>query len=114
MAQVDPGKPQPPNRVENEVEPGPVDPGDPAVGVTGDVFTYRLVVVFIGFALILTVIFISLIRLDGGDIPDSLVSLGSAAIGALGGFLVPVAAKKIGSAGKAKDGARQKQKGGAK
>ena len=107
MTELDP-KGAPPARGGNDptlptepVEPAePTEPAQPApTGPAGDLFTYRLVVTFIGFALILVVMFIFLIRIDGGEIPDSLVSLGSGAIGALAGILGPVAAKKSGGGG---------------
>lgn len=60
---------------------------------------YRLVVSFLGVALILVVLGAFGVRVMGmlikdasGDIPDSLVAIGSGALGALAGLLAPSAA----------------------
>lgn len=56
-----------------------------------DVFIYRLVVTFLGLTVIGTVIggFILTFK-AGAEIPQGLVALGSAAVGALAGLLAPI------------------------
>lgn len=54
-----------------------------------DVWTYRVVVVALGIALILALTFAFVLRLNQLDIPDLLVALGSGAVGALAGLLNP-------------------------
>jgi len=55
-----------------------------------DTVVYRLVVISIGLALLIVVIGgLALVFMNGKDLPAALVSIGSAAIGALAGLLAP-------------------------
>lgn len=56
---------------------------------------YRLVVVFLGLAVVLTIIGGFALSLSSAtDIPQGLIALGSAAVGALAGLLAPSPAGK--------------------
>jgi hypothetical protein len=54
-----------------------------------DVWVYRMVVFSLGLTVLLSLIGGVILALCGKDIPEVLVALGSAAIGALAGLLVP-------------------------
>ena len=54
-----------------------------------DVWIYRLVVIALGLALLICVVAASLLAGYGKVIPELLVAIGSAAVGALTGLLAP-------------------------
>jgi hypothetical protein len=67
------------------------EPVNDKAAPTADVWTYRLVVIFLGVATLLAMggaIGISL-HTDGKNIPEILIALGSASVGALAGLLAP-------------------------
>jgi len=54
-----------------------------------DLLFYRIVVVTLGLAVVLTVLAMFVLSMYGKTIPEGLVALGSAAAGGLVGILVP-------------------------
>lgn len=55
-----------------------------------DSWIYRLVVSFLGLAMVFTIVALALLAVMGkSSIPDGLVAIGSAAVGALSGLLAP-------------------------
>jgi hypothetical protein len=59
-----------------------------------DTFVYRVTVIVLGVSIIAVIVaqlWISLVK-SSGDIPDGLIAIGSAAIGALAGILAPTPA----------------------
>ncbi len=86
-----------PDRLEQlKVEPGPVlfeaaaQAKAEASAFDNDPWLYRLVISFLGATVVLVVLGTLIVALfDGGDTPEALVALGSAAVGALAGILAP-------------------------
>src|SRR5687768_13634229 len=60
-----------------------------ATPLENDVWIYRTVVAVLGFTLIGTLIGGLALKYQGTDLPDAIVALGSAAVGALAGLLAP-------------------------
>ena len=54
-----------------------------------DTFVYRATVVVLGFAVVAVVLAQTWLTHDGKTIPEGLIAIGSAAIGALAGLLAP-------------------------
>lgn len=93
--------------------PAPEEPSTPGSArhvVEGDPVTQRLIVMFLGLAVILVIIFVFLIRLDGGEVPDSLIALGSSAVGALAGFLTGTRGVPADAAARPREGGRRRDR----
>jgi hypothetical protein len=54
-----------------------------------DVWLYRMIVATLGLTVVASVVGAIALAMTGGNTPEVLVALGSAAIGGLAGFLVP-------------------------
>jgi len=54
-----------------------------------DVWLYRMIVATLGITVVASVVGAITLAMTGGNTPEVLVALGSAAIGGLAGFLVP-------------------------
>jgi hypothetical protein len=65
-----------------------------AAPLTWDFWIYRMVVLFLGLTVLAGVIGAIILSLAGKDIPEALVALGAAAVGALAGLLAPSPAAK--------------------
>jgi len=63
-------------------------------GIPNDVWLYRMVIAFLGLAVLAGLIGAIMLAMAGKSIPDVLTALGSAAIGALAGLLAPSPAGK--------------------
>lgn len=61
-----------------------------ASALTNDKWTYRIVVLSLGFAVLIGMIGLIILSWKGvQSVPDGLVAIGSAAVGALAGLLAP-------------------------
>lgn len=77
-------------KLEADIKANPALAISNLVGPVPDTLVYRLVVSALGSALLLTIIgAIVLVAIGKGEIPASIIALGSAAGGALAGLLAP-------------------------
>ncbi|CAN5207033.1 hypothetical protein BH10ACI1_BH10ACI1_20010 [soil metagenome] len=75
---------------EAEVKADPIKAISNVAAPLPDTFVYKIVVISLGATVLLTVIgAIVLVAIGKGEIPASIIALGSAAVGALAGLLAP-------------------------
>jgi hypothetical protein len=87
-------------KLEQSVRDNPVETlARLAAPLDSDVWIYRMVVGALGLAVLLTIVGLIWLTLYnfGNSIPDGIVAIGSAAVGALAGLLAPSPASRRGS-----------------
>jgi hypothetical protein len=79
--------------IEQKIKDNPLDAiteyADLSVGVKTANMVYFGALVFLGFVLLLVIFAVVLLALNGQAIPEVLVAIGSAGVGALAGLLAP-------------------------